>query len=280
MHSETPMSETPAQAARRRFRAGAFAGPTAGIAPGAIQANIAILPAAYAEAFARYCRANAQACPVLAIAKPGDPSLPTLGDGIDIRHDLPRYRVYRDGAPVASPIDIADLWRDDLVTFAIGCSFTFESALMQAGIPLRHVAEGRNVAMYRTNRDTLPSGPFHGPLVVSMRPLTPGDADRATEITARFPQMHGAPVHRGDPAALGIASLACPDYGDPAAILPGEEPVFWACGVTSQAALQAARLPFFIGHAPGSMLITDRTHGWPHSEPHSEPMGGAPLPAS
>ncbi len=256
-------NETAAQAARRSFRAGAFAGPTSGMAHGFVQANIAILPAAFADAFRRYCAANAQACPVLAISAPGDPSLPTLGAGIDIRHDLPRYRVHREGAPLTAPTDIADIWREDLVTFAIGCSFTFETALLDAGIPLRHVAERRNVAMYRTAIPTTQAGPFHGPLVVSMRPLSPGDADRAAEITARFPDMHGAPVHRGDPAALGIADLARPDYGDPIAILPGEQPVFWACGVTSQTALEGARLPFFIGHAPGSMLITDLKHGCP-----------------
>ena len=269
---ETAAPETTAQAARLRFRAGAFAGPTAGMARGFVQANIAILPSAHAEAFGRYCAANAQACPVLAISAPGDPTLPTLGAGIDIRHDLPRYRVLRDGAPAACPTDIADIWREDLVTFAIGCSFTFETALLDAGIPLRHVAEGRNVAMYRTSRQTTPKGPFHGPLVVSMRPLSSGDADRAAEITAGFPDMHGAPVHRGDPAALGIADLAHPDYGDPVAILPGEEPVFWACGVTSQTALEAARLPFFIGHAPGSMLVTDLKHGCP--SPRLRPYPG------
>jgi uncharacterized protein YcsI (UPF0317 family) len=245
---------------RRRIRTGAIAGPTAGLAPGHLQANIAILPAADAADFARYCRLNAQACPLLEISAPGDPSLPGLGRDIDISRDLPRYWVFRDGARTAETGDVAALWRDDLVTFAIGCSFTFERALMESGIPLRHVAEGRNVAMYRTARQTVPAGRFGGPLVVSMRPIAAADVARATSITARFPDAHGAPVHAGDAAALGIADLGQPDYGDAVAIRPGEVPVFWACGVTSQAALLGAGLAFFIVHAPGCMLVTDRLY--------------------
>ncbi len=245
---------------RRAIRAGAITGTTAGLAPGYVQGNIVILPAAEAEAFAEYCRLNRRSCPLLATSRPGDPGLPMLGEDIDMRHDLPGYRVFRDGMPGEEVSDIAALWRDDLVTFVIGCSFTFEAALTAAGIPLRHLAQGRNVAMFRTDRSTVPVGPFSGPLVVSMRPLTPTDADRAARITAGFPDMHGAPVHRGDPAALGIADLLRPDYGEAVAIEPGEVPVFWACGVTSQVAAEAARLPFFIAHAPGKMLITDLCH--------------------
>lgn len=249
-----------AMAAQRAIRAGAITGSTAGLAPGCVQGNIVILPAAQAEAFAGFCRANQQACPLLATSRPGDPTLPTLGDDIDVRHDLPGYRVFRNGVLMEDVTDIAALWRDDLVTCVIGCSFTFEAALIAAGIPLRHVSQGRNVAMYRTNRPTVPAGPFGGPLVVSMRPLRAADADRAAAITARFPDMHGAPVHRGNPAALGIADLRRPDYGEAVTVEPGEVPVFWACGVTSQVAAEAARLPFFIAHAPGKMLITDRRH--------------------
>lgn len=249
-----------AVAARRAIRAGAITSSTAGMAPGCVQGNIVILPAQGAEAFAGFCRANPQACPLLAVSRPGDPALPMLGADIDMRHDLPGYRVFRDGVPPEEVTDIAALWRNDLVTCVIGCSFTFEAALIADGIPLRHVSQGRNVAMYRTNRPTVPAGPFGGPLVVSMRPLRAADADRAAAITARFPDMHGAPVHRGDPAALGIADLQCPDYGEAVAVEPGEVPVFWACGVTSQVAAEAARLPFFIAHAPGKMLITDRRH--------------------
>jgi uncharacterized protein YcsI (UPF0317 family) len=245
-----------AGAVRARIRAGAFDGHTAGLAPGHVQANIAILPAAEAMDFAAYCRANAQACPLLAISQPGDPRLPTLGAAIDIRHDLPRYRIYRNGVP-AEATDIASLWRDDLVTMAIGCSFTFDDALIAQGIVPRHVAAGRFVSMYRTARPTIAVGRFHGPLVVSMRPFPAAIADRAAAISACYPLMHGAPVHRGDPAALGIADLARPDYGEAVTIEADEEPLFWACGVTSQVALQTAGLPFFIAHAPGCMLITD-----------------------
>lgn len=249
-----------AAAVRAEIRSGAIGGTTAGLAPGFVQLNLAIVPEAVAADFERFCRANHRACPLVATGRAGDPSLPALGEGIDVRHDVPAYHVYRDGRFAEQRHDIADLWRGDLVSFAIGCSFTFESALIEEGVPLRHVAEGRNVAMYRTSRPTAPAGPFGGPLVVSMRPFAPADADRAAAISARFPDMHGGPVHRGDPAALGIADLARPDYGEAVDVHPGEEPLFWACGVTSHAALQSARLPMFIVHAPGCMLITDRPH--------------------
>ena len=225
--------------------------------PATSQGNVAIVPAHHAAQFERYCRANAQACPLLAVEH--GPALPSLGD-IDIRTDLPAYRVYRHGAVAEIVHDITHLWTDDLVTFVIGCSFTFERALIQGGIPLRHVQQGRNVAMYRTSIETTAIGPFGGPMVVSMRPVATADVARATEITARFADQHGRPVHAGDPAAIGIADLGSPDYGDSIAVLPTETSVFWACGVTSQAALERARLPFFIAHAPGCMLITDRRH--------------------
>ena len=245
---------------RRAIRAGAIAGHTSGLADGFVQGNVAVVPAAHAPAFEQYCRSNAQACPLLAVSRPGDPALPDLGDGIDIRSDVPRYRVFEAGRLVGEPTSVAGLWRDDLVTFVIGCSFTFERALIDAGLPLRHVAQGRNVAMYRTSVPTVAAGPFHGPLVVSMRPVAAAEVERAAEVTGRFPDMHGRPVHRGDPLALGIADLQRPDYGDAVELRAGEVPVFWACGVTSQAALEAARIPFFIAHAPGCMLITDLRH--------------------
>jgi uncharacterized protein YcsI (UPF0317 family) len=254
------LSQTAAAAVRLAARAGQYHGSTSGAAPGFVQANIAILPAEQAKLFAEFCALNAQACPVLAMSAPGDPSLPALGQDIDIRHDLPRYRVYRDGVFTDEPTDVASLWRDDLVTFAIGCSFTFEHALMEEGLELRHVRLGRNVAMYRTSIQTKPIGPFGGPLVVSMRPFSTGNAARAADISGRFVQMHGAPVHAGDPAAIGINDLSRPDYGEAVPVEPNEVPLFWACGVTSQAALQHARLPFFLAHAPGCMLVTDLPH--------------------
>jgi uncharacterized protein YcsI (UPF0317 family) len=243
--------------ARAGIRQGRIDGHTSGLAGRHVQGNVVILPAAWAGEFRDYCEANRQACPLLAVSRPGDPALPTLGQGIDIRHDVPRYRVWHGGELVSEPTDIAALWRDDLVTFVIGCSFSFEQALLDEGVPLRHVAQGLNVAMYRSNRATVPAGRFAGPLVVSMRPLKPADAERAARITGRYPRVHGAPVHIGDPAALGIADLGQPDYGDAVEVLAGEVPVFWACGVTPQAALAAARPGFCITHAPGAMLITD-----------------------
>ena len=245
---------------RRLARQGRLLGHTSGAAAGFVQGNVAIVPAAVAGDFEAYCRANWQPCPILAVSQAGDPALPLLGEGIDIRTDLPRYRVYRDGACAEERADVRALWRDDLVTFVIGCSFTFERALLRAGIPLRHVAQGRNVAMYRSTIETESVGPFGGPMVVSMRPIAAADVPRAAEITGRFPDQHGRPVHAGDPAAIGIADLSRPDYGDAVAVHAGEVPVFWACGVTSQAALERARLPFFLAHAPGCMLVTDWVH--------------------
>ncbi len=242
---------------RAAIRAGTLTSHTSGLADGFVQGNVAIVPQAYAADFARFCALTPQACPVLATSRPGDPTLPTLGADIDIRRDLPRYRVFRDGRLAGETTEVTSLWRDDLVTFFIGCSFTFERALIAGGIPLRHIQQGRNVAMYRTDRATVPAGPFHGPLVVSMRPIAVGRTADAIRITGHFAKQHGAPVHIGDPAALGIADLATPDWGDAVDVMPGEVPVFWACGVTSQMALETARILFFIAHDPGSMLITD-----------------------
>ncbi len=222
-----------------------------------VQGNVVILPQALAAYFSLYCQRNPKPCPLLAVGEPGDFSLPTLGANIDMRSDLPRYRVWRHGVLEAEPTDISELWQNDFVTFVIGCSFSFEQALMDEGIRLRHVDQGRNVAMYRTNIATAEAGPFKGPMVVSMRPLGAADAARAAEITARYPAVHGAPVHLGDPAAIGIHDLGQPDYGDAVHVLPGEVPVFWACGVTPQAALVRAAPPLAITHAPGSMLVTD-----------------------
>lgn len=246
-----------ARTARQAIRERRHTGHTSGLADGHVQGNVVILPEALAGDFRTFCELNPKPCPLLAVSEPGDPALPTLGAGVDIRTDVPRYRVWRSGELVAQPTDITDLWRDDLVTFVIGCSFSFEQALLDAGLPVRHIEQDRNVPMYRTNLPTRAAGPFHGPMVVSMRPMTPGQAARAAEVTARYPGVHGAPVHLGDPAGIGIRDLARPDYGDAVDVRPGEIPVFWACGVTPQAALAQARPEFCITHAPGAMLITD-----------------------
>lgn len=242
---------------RHQIRAGLFDGPTAGLGGDALQANLVILPGSEAAEFLRFCQANPRPCPLLAVGAPGDPSLPSLGQGIDLRHDLPRYRVWRDGELVDEPTDIADLWTGDMVSFAIGCSFSFEDALTRAGIPVRHQDSGRNVPMYRTNLPTRPAGRFSGPLVVSMRAMPAADAIEAVRICDRFPLAHGAPVHLGDPAQIGITDITTPDFGDAPDIRDGDIPVFWACGVTPQAAIMAARPALAITHAPGHMLVTD-----------------------
>ena len=244
-------------AERQRIRGGHYTGPTAGLAPGNVQANLVILPKALAHDFLRFAQANPKPCPVLSVSDPGDPRFPGLGADLDMRTDLPSYRVWRNGELVEEPTDIRHVWRDDLVGFAIGCSFSFEEALVENGIEVRHIALGTNVPMYRTNIACVPAGPFHGPMVVSMRPLRPADAIRAVQITSRFPSVHGAPVHLGLPASIGIADITRPDYGDAVPVGADELPVFWACGVTPQAVIAAARPEFCITHAPGCMLITD-----------------------
>jgi|SRR5579871_1411431 uncharacterized protein YcsI (UPF0317 family) len=242
---------------RRRCRSGEWKGPTAGLAPGNVQANLVILPQAWANDFLRFTQANPKPCPVLAVSEPGDPRLPMLGQDLDIRTDLPQYRVWRDGELVEEPAEITEIWREDLVSFALGCSFSFEEALAEEGIELRHMSCGCNVPMYRTNIACVPAGRFAGPLVVSMRPLIPADAIRAIQITSRFPAVHGAPVHIGLPDRIGIADLGRPDYGDPVPVRDGELPVFWACGVTPQAVIAEVAPEFCITHAPGAMLVTD-----------------------
>lgn len=255
----TPLpADAPASlAVRLRARRGELTGPTANLAPGYVQANLAILPQALADDFLRFCLRNPRSCPLVGVSEAGDPHLPELGADLDIRSDVPRYRVWRNGALVEECTDVRHVWRDDLVTFAIGCSFSFEEALLADGIEVRHIAAGCNVPMYRTGIPTVPAGPFAGPMVVSMRPMKAADAIRAVQITSRFPSVHGAPVHLGDPAEIGIADLARPDYGDPVEIRPGELPVFWACGVTPQSVVAAVRPEFCITHAPGHMLVTD-----------------------
>lgn len=247
--------------ARLAVRSGAFSAPTANVAPGFVQANLAILPRALAYDFLLFCQRNPKPCPLVGVSEVGDPFLPALGRDLDIRTDVPRYRVWEKGELVEERAHIRDLWRDDLVSFLIGCSFSFEEAMLAAGLPVRHIEQGCNVPMYRTSIPTNPAGHFSGPLVVSMRPLLPGDAIKAVQVTSRFPSVHGAPVHLGDPASIGIRDIARPDYGDPVEIRPGEIPVFWACGVTPQSVIASIRPDFCITHAPGYMLVTDIPNG-------------------
>jgi uncharacterized protein YcsI (UPF0317 family) len=260
----TPMrrDETPPPgsglAARLAIRADKHRGPTSGLAPGFVQGNLAILPQQLSADFLRFCQLNPKSCPLIGMSAPGDWRVPALAEDLDIRTDLPRYRVWQHGELIAEPTDIRGVWRDDLVSFVIGCSFSFEEALVSDGIELRHITRGCNVPMFRTSIATAQAGPFHGPMVVSMRPMTPANAIRAIQITTRFPAVHGAPVHVGKPELIGIEDIMQPDYGDAVPVRDDELPVFWACGVTPQSVIATVKPEFCITHYPGSMLVTDR----------------------
>jgi uncharacterized protein YcsI (UPF0317 family) len=242
---------------RRQARRGEWNGSTPGLAAGYVQANLVVVPRDIAFDFLLFCQRNPRPCPLLDVSDPGSPEPRHVAPGADLRTDLPRYRVYRYGELIEEPSDLLSWWRSDLVAFLLGCSFTFENALLQAGLPVRHIEQGCNVPMYRTNRACQPAGIFAGPMVVSMRPLTPSQAETATIICRRFPQAHGAPLHTGDPAVLGIRDIHKPDFGDPVEIRGGEVPVFWACGVTPQAVAMQARPPLLLTHKPGHMFVTD-----------------------
>ena len=242
---------------RQKIRNGAHKGNTSGLCAGYVQCNLVILPADWAEDFLAFCEANPKPCPLIAVSQPGEFNLTKLGADIDIRSDIPSYRVFENGQLRNEVNDISDLWRDDLVAFLLGCSFSFEEALIAEGLDVRNVTEAVNVPMYRTNIDCTAVGPFAGQMVVSMRPFAPPEALRAAEISGRFPSVHGEPVHYANPEHIGITDINQPDYGDSVTIKEGEHPLFWACGVTPQVALDNAKPPFCITHSPGSMLVTD-----------------------
>jgi uncharacterized protein YcsI (UPF0317 family) len=251
------MQHSDAATVRGAIRSGDYRGHTAGLADGFLQANLVILPRIFALDFMRFCQRNPKPCPLVGVTDTGDPMMRTLGRDIDLRHDLPAYNIYRNGSLADTVPDIETLWTDDMVGFALGCSFTFEHALIRAGIPLWHVENDRTVPMFRSSVVCAPAGPFHAPMVVSMRAIPEDRVAEATAISRRFPLAHGGPVHAGDPAAIGIADVARPDWGDPAPVPPGHVPMFWACGVTPQAAIAVAAPPICITHRPGHMLITD-----------------------
>lgn len=243
--------------ARLAARRGELTEQTSGLAAGFAQANLVILPAEFARDFLLFCQRNPKPCPLLDVTEPGDPVPRRATPNGDLRTDLPRYRVWENGKLIEEPTDIRSRWRDDFVSFVIGCSFTFEGALQRAGVPVRHIDLGVNVPMFRTNVPCASAGIFHGPLVVSMRPLKPANVIRAVQITSRYPSVHGAPVHIGLPQQIGIADISKPDFGDSVPVQPDELPVFWACGVTPQAVIMAAKPPLVITHSPGCMFVTD-----------------------
>ena len=241
---------------RQAIRSGAFAGQTAGQAPNHLQGNIVILPLQDARDFLRFCLNNPKPCPLIGIALPGDYALPELGK-IDIRVDVPEYRIFEHGEYCTNANDISDFWQADFVTFVLGCSFTFEEILQQKGYIVRHIAEGKNVPMFKTNIQTVPAGKFAGPLVVTMRSFHRKDIPDVFDLSAQYPHAHGAPVFWGNPSHIGINDLGAPDFGDPVEVPDDEVPVFWACGVTPQAAMAKAKPAISITHAPGCMLVTD-----------------------
>jgi uncharacterized protein YcsI (UPF0317 family) len=246
-----------AAAVRLACRRGEHTSQTSGLAPGFAQANLVVLPSDDAAEFLLFCQRNPKPCPLLEVTEAGSPVPAQYAPDADLRTDLPRYRVWERGRLIDEPTDVSRYWRDDFVSFLIGCSFTFETALQAAGVPVRHIEEGRNVPMYRTNVACAPAGRFRGELVVSMRPLTSADAIRAVQITSRYPRVHGAPIHFGDPDCIGIRDLANPDFGEAVTIREAEVPVFWACGVTPQVALMNAAPAMAITHSPGCMFVTD-----------------------
>ncbi len=242
---------------RAMIRTGEITGQTSGMCDGYAQANLAILPKDLAFDFLLFTQRNKKPCPVLDVTEAGSPVPRLTAPGADIRTDIPRYRIYRKGELTDEVTDISSFWRDDLVAFLLGCSFSFEAPMIEAGLEVRHITDHHNVPMYKTNIECVPAGVFHGPMVVSMRPMKPADAIRAVQITTRMPFVHGAPIHIGAPEAIGIHDIDKPDFGEPSEIRPGEVPVFWACGVTPQAVAMAVKPEFMITHAPGHMFITD-----------------------
>ena len=248
---------TSGAALRSLSRNGQFNDQTAGQAPDHLQGNVVILPRKYASDFLQFCLNNPKPCPLIGMSEPGNPAIPSLGKDIDIRTDVPRYRIFKHGEMTGEANDISGLWTDDMVTFVLGCSFTFEEALVREGFGVRHIEQGCNVPMFKTNIPTIAGGAFNGPVVVSMRPHRPKDIPAIFDLCAQYPHAHGAPLYWGDPKGLGIADIQVPDFGDAVPIHTDEVPVFWACGVTPQAAIRAANPDTCITHAPGYMLVTD-----------------------
>ena len=242
---------------RQLIREGKIDFQTSGMCNGYAQANMAVLPKDLAFDFLLFTQRNQKPCPVLDVTEPGSPVPRLIAPNADLRYDIPRYRIYKKGELTDEVTNLDQYWRDDLVAFLLGCSFSFEGPMLDAGLDVRHITDNHNVPMYITNIECVPAGVFHGPMVVSMRPMKPKDAVRAVQVTSRMPFVHGAPIHFGDPEAIGIKDISKPDFGDASLIKPGEVPVFWACGVTPQAVAMAVKPEFMITHAPGHMFISD-----------------------
>jgi len=253
----TPFRHTSPKEMRELIRKGEWTHPTSGLCLTHVQANMIVLPKDWAYDFLVFAQRNPKPCPILDITEPGDGEAKLIAPGSDVRTDIPGYRVWENGVLKDEPTDVLKYWRDDLVAFLLGCSFSFEGALIEAGIPIRHIDSGCNVPMYITNIQCNPAGRLSGPMVVSMRPVKHSQVVMAALCTGRFPAVHGAPVHIGDPAVIGIKDVNKPDFGDPVEIRDGEVPVFWACGVTPQAVVMKSKPPFAITHAPGLMFIGD-----------------------
>lgn len=247
----------PPREVRKQIREGKWRKPTAGLAPGYVQANLVVLPRDVAYDFLLFAQRNPKPCPIIEVTDVGSPEPRLSAPEADLRTDVPGYRIYRQGELAREATNLLDVWTQDLVAFLLGCSFTFETALLQAGVPVRHIEEGKNVPMFITAMPCHPAGMFHGPLVVTMRPIPAPLVSRAVQISGRYPGVHGSPVHIGDPSVIGIRDLGRPDFGDPVSIHPGETPVFWACGVTPQAVAMQVKPPLMLTHAPGYMFITD-----------------------
>lgn len=259
MHNHTmdELIKLSPSAVRALIRAGQLRRPTAGLAPGYAQGNLVVLPQKYAYDFLLFAQRNPKPCPILEVSDVGSREFCMTAKDSDIARDIPRYCIYKEGQLIETVDSVESYWRDDLVSFLLGCSFSFEAPLIDAGIPIRHIEEQRNVPMFVTNIETTPAGIFSGPLVVSMRPIPAHQVVKAVTITNQLPEVHGAPIHIGDPALIGIQDLQKPDFGDAVTIKPGEVPVFWACGVTPQAAVMRSKPDFVLTHAPGHMFITD-----------------------
>jgi uncharacterized protein YcsI (UPF0317 family) len=241
---------------RELIRTRKWTTPTSGAARGYVQANLVMLPQDEAFNFLLFCVRNPRPCPILDVMEPGRVE-PTIAPGADLRTDLPRYRIFENGTLKDEVEDVTDVFNEEMVSFLLGCSFSFENAMLAAELPIRHIEEGKNVPMYVTTIGCNSAGPFNASMVVSMRPLTPNQAVRAVQVTTRFHRNHGAPIHMGSPQEIGINDLSRPEFGDPVTIRPGEIPVFWACGVTSQLAATSIPLPLVITHAPGHMFVSD-----------------------